>query len=162
MFSREFLSGEGDITRHLNYMGYAVTHQQVIPAFMYSLSLSLSFFLSFSLSLSLSLSLSFFLSFSLSLSLSLSFSLSSPPRVYLKIFTAFSVCSFVLRQSSPSPSLHLIVSQLSLCFLVMFTFFTDCSGRGGLPSREPRCRSTRWSSTDVSFYSPMTCSNSLI
>ena len=27
-FSRDFLAGEGDITKHLGYMGYMVTHQQ--------------------------------------------------------------------------------------------------------------------------------------
>ena len=28
-FSREFLKGEGDVTKHLNFLGYAVTHSQV-------------------------------------------------------------------------------------------------------------------------------------
>ena len=28
LFSRDFLSGEGDITRHLGYLGYKVTYSQ--------------------------------------------------------------------------------------------------------------------------------------
>lgn len=27
-FSRDYLSGEGDVTKHLGYLGYVVTHQQ--------------------------------------------------------------------------------------------------------------------------------------
>jgi len=29
-FSREYLRGEGDVTKHLSYLGFAVTHQQVM------------------------------------------------------------------------------------------------------------------------------------
>jgi hypothetical protein len=28
-FSREYLKGEGDITKHLSYLGFSVTHEQV-------------------------------------------------------------------------------------------------------------------------------------
>lgn len=28
-FSREYLKGEGDVTKHLNFLGYSVTHSQV-------------------------------------------------------------------------------------------------------------------------------------
>jgi len=29
-FSRDYLRGEGDITRHLSYLGYTVTHVQTV------------------------------------------------------------------------------------------------------------------------------------
>lgn len=28
-FSKDYLSGEGDITRHLGYLGYTVSHAQI-------------------------------------------------------------------------------------------------------------------------------------
>lgn len=36
-FSRHYLKGEGDITRHLNYIGFSVTHvQKAIDEFDYA------------------------------------------------------------------------------------------------------------------------------
>jgi len=29
-FSRDYLRGEGDVTRHLSYLGYTVTHVQTV------------------------------------------------------------------------------------------------------------------------------------
>jgi len=38
-FSRDYLRGEGDVTRHLSYLGYTVTHvQTVLDEYNYAVS----------------------------------------------------------------------------------------------------------------------------